>query len=324
MKIFVTGGTGFIGSHLIDHLLGQEDAEIYALARNPDKARWRKDSERVHFLKGDLLSIPPLPADIDVVFHLAGITKALKSEEYYTVNQKGTASLFQNLLSLKPAPRVLHLSSLAAAGPSLSGEPLKEEEPPHPVSEYGKSKLAGEVEAMKHRDRLHVTIFRVGGVFGPRDEDFLKYFRLVKKGILLHFGPPGKSLSLCHVRDLARAMALWSGAQLEKGQIFHIADPKVYTWVDFGKSAARIMGKKARPLRVPSWLAYAVCWASGSLAVLTGKPTPLSPEKFKEMKQVSWLMDTRKAKNLLSFETRVSLDEGLRETIAWYRDTGWL
>ena len=100
MKIFITGGTGFIGSQLIEHFLDQRNADIYVLVRNRKNLKWLEGLD-LHILEGDLSSIPLLPSDLDFVFHVAGITKAIKSVHYYTVNQYGTASLLQALQSQK-------------------------------------------------------------------------------------------------------------------------------------------------------------------------------------------------------------------------------
>ena len=125
MRALVTGGTGFIGSHLINHLLDKNKAEVYALVRNLENLKWLKGMD-IRFLDGNLFSIPSLPTNIDYVFHIAGITKARKLADYYTVNQHGTASLFQALQAQNIKPkRIFLLSSTAAAGPSRDGNPVK-------------------------------------------------------------------------------------------------------------------------------------------------------------------------------------------------------
>ena len=119
MKALLTGGTGFIGSHLAELLL-DKSAEIFALVRDPHNLKWLKGLN-IHLLEGDLLSIPSLPSDIDYVFHVAGLTNSSDVADYYTVNQQGTASLFKSLHDQKILPKkIICLSSLAAAGPSLT------------------------------------------------------------------------------------------------------------------------------------------------------------------------------------------------------------
>jgi nucleoside-diphosphate-sugar epimerase len=251
MKAFLTGGTGFIGTHMIDLLLARE-AEVHVLVRDPNKnpaLRQRK----VRVLRGDLFSVPALPAGLDTVFHLAGKTRSLNSAGYYTVNQAGTASLFRSLSLLKERPRVVVLSSQAAAGPSVDGQPVKESDPPHPISPYGWSKLRGEKEALKFKDEFPVTIVRASSVFGPRDRDFLAYLRLATRGIVLTMGDK-KAASLVYVKDLAEALWLCGQSGLAGGETFNIADSRVYAWEELGMAAAATLGKRYRQVKIPKGL----------------------------------------------------------------------
>ena len=240
MKAFLTGGTGFIGTHLIDLLLAR-DTEVYVLVRNPDKEPALLKKE-VRVLRGDLFSIPALPAGLDIVFHLAGRIRSLNSDDYYTVNQEGTASLFRSLSRLKERPKVVVLSSQAAAGPSLGGRPVKESDPPRPVTTYGRSKLRGEQEALRLRNEFPVVIIRACSVFGPHDRDFLAYFKLAAKGIVLTLKKK-KEASLVYVKDLAEALWLCAGAEVPSGETFNIADSRTYTLDDLGKAVAGALGR---------------------------------------------------------------------------------
>ena len=324
MKVLVTGGTGFLGSHLIDRLLEDPGTEVYALVRNPAKARRFEGRDRLRLLTGDLSNLPKLPPGLSVVFHLAGLTKASKPSDYYTVNQAGTASLFHALAAEGGSPRVVLLSSLAAAGPSSPGRPVREDDEPRPVSPYGRSKLAGEREALAFKDRFPLVILRVGAVYGPRDEDFLEFFRWIRKGILPAYGRRRKTVSLCAARDVARAITLAAAAGLRSGEIFNIAAPNPASWDEVGEAAARILGRKLVRVRVPAWAAFTVAAASTGIGRVRGKPAALNLSKFKDMRPDNWEADVRKARELLGFEAGLSLEEGLRETIDWYVRNGLL
>jgi dihydroflavonol-4-reductase len=327
MKVLVTGGTGFLGGHLIDRLLEDPDTEVYALVRNPAKIRRLEGRERWHLLKGDLSSVPKLPSGLSVVFHLAGMTKACKPSEYYTVNQAGTASFFRALAAEGTeggSPRVIHLSSLAAAGPSSPGRPVREDDPPRPVSPYGRSKLAGESEALAFKDRFPLVVLRVGAVYGPRDEDFLEFFRWIRKGVLPAYGRRKKTVSLCAARDVVQAMILAAKAEVLSGEIFNIAAPKPATWDEVGKEAARVLGRKLIRVRIPAWAAFTVAAASTGIGRLRHRPTALNLSKFKDMRPDHWEADVTKAREILGFEARISLEEGLRETLDWYVRNGLL
>jgi len=324
MRVLVTGGTGFLGSHLIERLLEQTGDEVYALVRDPSRLRWLEGNERVRLVTGDLQGVPALPAGLACVFHLAGLTKTLKSSEYYTVNRDGTANLLKALESQPGKPRFVHLSSLAAIGPSTPRRGVSENDPPQPVSPYGESKLQAEEEVLKYKDRFSVILLRAGAIYGPRDEDFLEYFRWIKRGIQPILGRR-KSLSLVYVRDTVRACLLAGAADLPSGEIFNVADPKPCGWEDIGRIAAGLLGKKPVRVRVPLWTAYLASAASEGVGRLLGVGNSLfSVSKVKQMKPDGWVADVRKARQDLGFETRFSLEQGLGETIAWYLWKGLL
>ena len=324
MRALVTGGTGFIGSHLIERLL-REKAEVYALIRNPKKLERLGFGSDLRVLPGDLASLPELPADLDIVFHLAGITKAAETKDYYRVNQGGTASLLAGLAARKSRARVVHLSTQAAAGPALpSGRPRREDDPPSPVSPYGLSKLRAEEEVFRRRNEFPVAVLRVGPVFGPRDEDFLDYFRWLKRGWLPLFGRKKILLNTAYVADVVSAAVLAARPDLGSGEVFNIAAEEPVSWESIGETAARLLGRKVRRLRIPLGLVYLVCAAAEGTARLTGRPTALNRSKFAEMKVEAWTMDVSKAKAELGFSAAYSLEDGLRETLDWYTRQGLL
>ncbi len=324
MKVLVTGGTGFLGSHLIDRLLETPDTEVHALVRNPERARRLEGRGDIRFLQGSLLDLPPLPAGLGLVYHLAGLTKATKSSDYYTVNRDGTASLFRALARGDASPRVVHVSSMAAAGPSLAGRPGREDDPPRPVSPYGRSKLLAEAEALAWKGRFPLVILRLAAVYGPGDEDFLEFFRLVRRGILPLYGRRRKSLSLCAARDTVTAMVLAAGAGGESGELFNVAHPEPATWEELGGAAARILGRKVVRVRVPPWAAFLASAVSGGIGRLSGRPTALNLSKYRDMLPDAWEADVTKARRGLGFEARVPLEEGLQETLGWYVRNGRL
>ncbi len=323
MRVFITGGTGFIGSHLVDSLLLENDIEIYALVRDLHNKKWLEGRD-IRCLEGDLNSLPPLPENLDYVYHLAGLTKALKSEDYYTVNQADTASFFKTLVSRGIRPRrLVLLSSLAAAGPAPPDRPSNETDLPHPINPYGRSKLLGEQEALRLKDHLPVTVIRVGAVFGPRDRDFLAYFRWISRGISPTFGPQPQKLTFCYVKDLVKALKGIRQADLESGEILNIGDPTPYTWDTFGRTAGRLLGKTPRNVRFPWIFVYLVALLNEARGKLTGRPNILDRDKIREGRY-AWVADIKRAGDTLGFRPDYSLLEALEETIAWYREKEWI
>ncbi|MBS3819075.1 NAD(P)-dependent oxidoreductase [bacterium] len=324
MKFFITGSTGFIGSHLIDHLQNQKNIEIFAQVRNLSNLKWLRGKD-IHFLKGDLFSIPSLPSDIDYVFHLAGLTKSTKMANYYTVNHRGTASFFRALRSQKISPRkIIYLSSLAAVGPSYGGHPVKETDSPHPITPYGESKFLGEKEVLRNKHDFPVVIIRPGPIFGPRDTDFLSYFKWINKGILPSFDSSPRWISICYVRDLINALILPTQFPTQSGEIFHIADPCPYSYDKIGKTAGDVLGKKLKRVKIPLSFAYPFVLISDVVNKLTQNPIIINRDKYIEMKQEGWMMNTQKSQKKLSFFPRYSLREGLEETLHWYQQNNWM
>lgn len=322
MNVLVTGGTGFIGTHLIERLL-ELRAEVFALVRDPRRASFAKEAS-VHLLKGDLFDIPALPSNLDRVYHLAGLTKSLKAAGYYTVNQRGTASLFDALTRQRQFPKVVVLSSISAGGPSDGSSGRRESDPPAPVTAYGESKLRGEEEALARRDRFPVTILRVGAVYGPRDTDFLNFFKFLKHGLMPVIGIDQRLISLCYVKDIVRALELAGGALLDSGEILNIGDPVPHTMEDIGRAAARALGKRVKKIVVPKSIALGASFIQELLSAVAGKPHIVNLGKAREYFQPGWVADVENARLKLSFVTGFSLDEGIRETIRWYQDAGWL
>jgi len=322
MKALVTGGTGFIGSHLVEYLSAR-DVEIFALVRDPSNLKFLKGLA-VQVLHGDLLSVPALPSDLDCVFHLAALTKPIKSADYYTVNQRGTASFFEALRRQRLSPKIIHLSSLAACGPSIDGRGRQENESPAPVSHYGRSKLLGEEAALALKDRWPVVIIRVGVVFGPRDDDFLRYLKPLRQGILLSFGLKSRWMSVCYVKDLVRALDLAARQTLPSGTIINIGDPAPYSFEEMGRVAGQILGKKLRKIVIPLPVVYLAALASDISTAFSGRPSIITRKKFPELKQAGWMADVRKSWEVMGFQIRYTLEEALRETIGWYQANGWL
>ncbi|MCX7973263.1 MAG: NAD(P)-dependent oxidoreductase [Candidatus Aminicenantes bacterium] len=325
MKILVTGGTGFIGQHLLPLLVKNPENQVFLLVRQPQKIDPDLQLQPALVpLPGDLFKIPPLPSDFDLVFHLAGLTKATRPTAYYSVNYSGTASLLKALNSQKKKIKFIYLSSLAAVGPAFNQIPVKEDDLPSPLNPYGRSKLLGERVALEYSSRFQVIIIRVGAVYGPGDRDFLSFFRLIKKGLLLLFDSGRMKFNLCYVKDLIQALYLAATQNLPSGEIFHIAAPRGYTWEEIGLTAATILKRKVLKIKLPSSLVFSVAFFSDLVSKITGQASIINLDKYKEMKAAYWLADPSKAQRRLGFKPEYDLKRGLNETIEWYLKAGWL
>ncbi len=322
MRVLLTGGTGFIGSRLAA-ALAAAGHEVHALVRDPGSLKLLAGIP-VRPLPGGLSDPPALPPGLDRVFHIAGLTKSLKTEAYFSVNRDGTASLLEALARSGQSPRFVYLSSLSAAGPSVDGRPRREDDPPAPVSPYGRSKLAGEYEVLARTDRVPSIILRVGAVYGPGDPEFARLFRIVRRGWLPLFGPGRQPLSLCFVGDLVRALILAGEAGTDSGEIFHIGNPTPSSLEEMGRLAARRLGRRVRALRIPLPAVHAAAVIEEARSRLTGRASLVNRPKLAELRQAGWEADVSKARDRLGFETSWSLESGLEETLGWYRAQGWI
>jgi nucleoside-diphosphate-sugar epimerase len=259
------------------------------------------------------------------VYHVAGVTAAKTKEGFYRGNHLAT----KNLLSVcaqynSHIKRFIHVSSMAAVGPSLNGIPLNEQTPFHPITTYGKSKMAAEQEVHKHSDTFPTTIVRPPAVYGPRDVGVYTFFQSIKKGIRPLMGFKDKHVSLVHSTDLVNGIILAGESQRAAGQTYFISSERFYSWDEIGEVASRIMNKKTIRVKIPIPIVFLVAGISGFFGLFSKKPPILDFEKGRDIVQAGWICDVTKAKQDLGYKQTVSLEEGVRETIAWYREHGWL
>ena len=185
MKALVTGGTGFIGSHLVEALL-KKGIQVRCLLRKTSDLKWLEGLP-IEVNWGDCNdknSLREAVEGVEQVFHLAGVTKAVHEKTYFEVNAFGTENLIHACLENNPRiQKFIYLSSQAAAGPCRNGNKKKESDQCKPVSPYGQSKQMGEELAMAHAHELPLLILRPSAVYGPRERDIYTFFKLLSKRI---------------------------------------------------------------------------------------------------------------------------------------------
>lgn len=324
MKVLVTGGTGFIGSHLTEALL-RKGLQVRCLARNPDRLGWLGGLP-VETVKGDCTdpaSLEAAVAGVDYIFHAAGLTKAADPKDYYRVNAEGTRNLCQAAKQAGGLKRLVHISSQAAAGPSEKGRPRRERDAEAPVSDYGRSKLLGERYASGYKDSLNIAILRPTSVYGPRDKDIFTFFKMVSRGVRTSFRQE-RLISVCYVSDLVDAAIAAAEADTESGETFFIGEPEPYSWDAMGEAIAEALGVGARRVVVPIPLLYAVALAAEGAAALAGKPALLNRQKMAEIKQRYWVVDVSRARERLGFLAGTDFKTGARAAADWYRQNAWL
>ncbi len=293
MKILVTGGTGFVGGHLIGELLAAGGNQVTVLVRDNARLEACAFKGDVVALPGDLLSSAPLPEDTELVFHLAAVTKAVSPGEFTRVNLDGTRALMEKLQPLKKLHKVVLLSSLAAAGPNRDGNPLREETAAAPISLYGKSKLAQEEIVAAHCPAPYVII-RAPIVFGPGDMDMLDAFRIVSKGIIPILGRAQRRYSLIYVKDLVSGM-IAAAFSTCRNETFYVANAEAVEWQSFMEQISLLLGgKKARKIVIPEALGRVLAEFSEMRIRAFGHKAIFNRDKFNEMKSPAWVCSAAK------------------------------
>jgi dihydroflavonol-4-reductase len=322
MKVLVTGATGFVGSHLVEALRRRAD-DVTALVRSPAKAG-PLTTLGVQLVAGDLADREALERAVagrDVVFHVAGLLAARNETEFLRANRDGTARLL-DAAARAGVGRLVFVSSMAAGGPSAPGHPLSGAEPPRPVTAYGRSKLAAEEQV--RASGVPWTILRPPMVYGPRDREVLKVFRLARVGVAPVFGDGRQELSAIHSADLANALIASGYAGTAAGRLYYPCHPETFTSAGFVQAVGAAIGHQVRVLPLPRWLGAAALSVTGAVAFFSGRRTILTRDKANEFFQPAWTGDPAPCIRETGWTPTYNLRNGLADTYRWYRSAGWL
>ena len=323
MKALVTGGTGFVGRHLVEHLRAAGD-DVTALVRSPQRAE-PLAAVGARLERGDLndhAALARAVAGQDVVYHVAGAVAAPSEAAYLASNRDGTANLVRAATDAGTR-RFVFVSSLAAAGPSRPGAPHRGNVEPHPVTAYGRSKLAG--EAVVRGSTLAWTILRPPAVYGPRDRDnFLTVFKALRLGVAPVFGDGSTELSAVYAPDLAEALRAAGTTDATVGRTYYPNHPEVVTSAELVRVIARAAGRSVRIIGLPEPLARGILTVTGGVARLLGRTTILNPDKANEFYQAAWTADPADLLRDAGWQAQHDTAAGFAATWRWYRDAGWL
>lgn len=311
-----------MGSHLVEALRRRGWA-VAALARS-GRGRQSLEALGCRVVEGDLhdaTALSDLVAGARFVFHVAGLVAARSEAEFRRVNADGSAALAHAAAAARVG-RLIHVSSLAVTGPTVPGRPLDERAAPQPLTAYGRSKLQGE-DAVR-RSGVPFTIVRPPVVYGPRDWQLLRVFRLVRRGILLVSPNGAQELSLVYAGDLADALLAAATSAACEGRTYHAAHPEIVTQRRLGEAIARAVGRRVLPVRIPAPAIRAVLSLTGGVARLLGRSTLLSAEKARELLAPAWTARGDALGRDAGWSAATTLDHGLATTARWYREAGWL
>ena len=318
MKVAVTGGTGFIGTHLA-RLLVERGHEVSALVRTPAKAGVLRELG-CRIVPGgldDAAARGTLVAGAEVVYHLAGLISAPSLETLRRVNREAAALVARDA-AFASVSRFVLVSSLAVTGPSPRGQSLDERSGPGPVTDYGRSKQEGE-EAVRAVG-VPLTIVRPPAVYGPGDRAFLTLFRLAAKGVFPLLGDGRQELSLVFAPDLAQALVAAAESRATLGGTYHAAHSEVVTARGLGELLGRTLERRVRFPRLPGPLVRALLGAA-DLARIPGLP---APDKAHELLAPAWRASSEALRRDAGWSAATGIERGIPETAAVYRSAGWL
>jgi len=338
MKILVTGASGFIGSFIVEEAL-KRGLETWAAVRSSSSRQFLSD-ERIHFIELNLSSEEQLTEQLrgqefDYVVHAAGVTKCLNKQDFYRINTEGTKHLVNAIMKVgMPLKRFVYLSSLSIFGAIREQQPyeeIRETDTPQPNTEYGRSKLAAEQwldtlntpQSSSEREVPYV-ILRPTGVYGPRERDYFLMAQSIKQHTDFAVGFRQQDITFVYVTDVVQAVFL----ALEKGQTgrkYFLSDGQVYQSTTFSDLIHEELG---RPwwirITAPVWVLRVVTFFGEYIGRLTGKITALNNDKFNILRQRNWRCDIQPAIDELGYHPEVTLPEGVRRSIKWYKENGWL
>lgn len=333
-NILITGASGFIGSFIVQEALKRKFS-VWAGMRAGSSKKYLRE-RKIHFLELDFAHPNELRAQLsghkgtynkfDYIIHCAGITKARRKKDFDRVNYLQTKYFIDTLIELNMVPKqFIYISSLSVFGPLHEKDyaMIKETDNPAPNTHYGMSKLKAELY-IQGIPGFPYVIYRPTGVYGPRDTDYFLLARSIKKHIDLSVGFKRQDLTFIYIKDLVNAIFLGMDKNITRRAYF-LSDGNTYQSRTFSNLIRVALGNPfvfrikcpLFILKIISLLAQFVCNRLGMTSTLNG-------DKYKIMKQRNWRCDISPAIQELGFTPQYSLEEGVKETIAWYKSEEWL
>lgn len=324
-RILVTGATGFVGSHLAESLLAAGNI-VRLLVRNPRNLKWFEPAP-FEIVRGDFAELGMLRdsvQDVDAIVHCAGVTKTAHPQEFFQINEKATRDLCR-AAEKAGVRRFVHCSTLAVCGPTSAANGILESDPEQPITNYGRSKLAGEVAVREECNNTEWVIIRPPAVMGPRDEQFMPLFSMLWKWRCnTEIWRSKRLYSIVGVHDLVRALSLAVNVDTGLRQTYFVSIAKPFHWSAVSESFERLTARKIVQLPTPEFVSRLIGNFGDVSMRITGKPALLNSEKVREILADGWVCDSSKIARNWNFHCQDSLDEVVRMTFEFYRAHHWI
>jgi 2-alkyl-3-oxoalkanoate reductase len=328
MTILLTGGTGFLGSHVAEQL-SAAGRSVRALVRKSSDTVFLRSLPHVELVEGaveDRASVMRAAEGVRVIIHSAGIVKARRPEDFFKVNTGGTDNVMAAAVATKATlRRFVFVSSQSVAGPSDAlGTAVDIAALPRPVTNYARSKLAAEKKVLSAKDDVHVVILRPCAIYGPRDREILAFFKAIKAGVLPYMGSTENKLSMIYAPDCAAACLRAIDSDVPSGSRYFLDDGRVYRFAELIEQVESAMGKRAwLRFPLPRGVIHVAALGSELYGRVFDKAVMLTRDKCNELFE-QWVCNSSAAQSALGWTPRVQFDHGAKETVAWYRAAGWL
>ncbi|MBX7099222.1 MAG: NAD-dependent epimerase/dehydratase family protein [Myxococcaceae bacterium] len=324
MRCLVTGASGFVGAWLVKRLTARGDL-VRCLLRGGSSVS-ALDGLAYERAEGDITAPATLPSaleGVEVVFHLAGIRRAARREEFIEVNAEGTRNVCE-AMKRSGARRLVLCGSLAAAGPSTLERPRREDDALAPEEWYGESKAEAEVIAFGYGRDFEVTSIRPSRILGPGDRENLAFFRLVKKGIVLKLGGPRRPLSMVDVEDVVTQLILQAERPEAVGEAFFASSEETTSLTELMQHIAEYIGVKARVVPLPEGVLRALAGAADLVSTVSGRRLPLNRKLARQLLAPGWTCSIEKAKSRLGYRPAWTLEASIKRSADSYQALGWI
>ena len=320
MVILVTGGTGFIGSHLVDTLVSKGE-DIRVLVRETSKVEKLKNLG-VDFVYGDVTdknTLKGIARDVDVVYHLAGKVGewGVPDSEFIKINIKGT----ENILNASLEAEINHFIFCSTPGVlGLTGYPeAKEDLPYNPHGIYEKTKCEAEKLAIRFYEEkgLPMTIIRPDFVYGPGDLRRLKLYKAIKNKSFLMIGNGRSFLHPTYIDDVICGFELVMNNSKAIGEVYNIAGPRPITVREYLETIAQALNVTISKFKVPKVFARGAAFVLENISKVSKKEPFVSQSKINFL-TISHGSDISKIKTQLGYLPKVEFKDGIKRTMDWY------